>query len=135
MARLPDDENHTKLLPDMSPLRSYLDRGGLAPLIALNWRLAAACRSIDPDLFFPVSSKGKSAEDVAAAKAVCGRCLVQRECLTFALRTRQAHGIWGGLTEEERERKGKGRGADHATLDPQDESKQGASARRLTKPA
>jgi hypothetical protein len=27
---------------------------------------------------------------------------VQRECLAFALRTRQVDGIWGGLTERER---------------------------------
>jgi hypothetical protein len=27
---------------------------------------------------------------------------VQAECLTFAQRTGQVYGIWGGLTEEER---------------------------------
>ena len=68
-----------------------------------NWRLLAACRSIDPDLFFPVSSAGKSLEQVAEARAVCARCLVRRQCLAFALRTRQAHGIWGGLTAQERD--------------------------------
>jgi hypothetical protein len=30
------------------------------------------------------------------------RCPVRLPCLAFALRTRQVHGIWGGLTEEER---------------------------------
>jgi WhiB family transcriptional regulator, redox-sensing transcriptional regulator len=69
-----------------------------------NWRLLAACRSIDPDLFFPVSSAGKSLEQVAEARAVCARCLVRSRCLEFALRTRQAHGIWGGLTAQERDR-------------------------------
>jgi WhiB family transcriptional regulator, redox-sensing transcriptional regulator len=67
------------------------------------WRLGAACRSADPDLFFPVSSTGKSLEQVAQAKAICARCLVRRECLAFAMRTRQFHGIWGGLTEQERD--------------------------------
>ena len=67
------------------------------------WRLGAACRSADPDLFFPVSSTGKSLEQVAQAKAICARCPVQRECLAFAMRTRQFHGIWGGLTEQERD--------------------------------
>jgi WhiB family transcriptional regulator, redox-sensing transcriptional regulator len=67
------------------------------------WRLGAACRSADPDLFFPVSSTGKSLEQVAQAKAICARCLVQRECLAFAMRTQQFHGIWGGLTEQERD--------------------------------
>jgi WhiB family redox-sensing transcriptional regulator len=67
-----------------------------------NWRPFAACQSADPDLFFPVSSSGKSVAQVSEAKAICTCCLVRRQCLTFALRTRQAHGIWGGLTEEER---------------------------------
>ena len=65
------------------------------------WRLAA-CRSADPDLFFPVSSAGPGREEVARAKEVCASCLVRRQCLQFALATRQAHGVWGGTTEEER---------------------------------
>lgn len=70
----------------------------VARLAEKNWRLLAACRSIDPDLFFPVSSKGKSLEQADKAKAVCACCLVQRQCLAFALQTRQVHGVWGGLT-------------------------------------
>lgn len=67
-----------------------------------NWWSAAACRSADPELFFPISAFGKALEQVAEAKAICARCPVRRQCLAFALRTRQAHGIWGGMTEEER---------------------------------
>jgi WhiB family transcriptional regulator, redox-sensing transcriptional regulator len=67
-----------------------------------NWRAAAACRSADPDLFFPVSDFGRGLNQAAEAKAICARCRVRRECLAFALRTRQVHGIWGGLTERER---------------------------------
>lgn len=66
------------------------------------WRLAAACRYVDPDLFFPISAKGKALEQVGAAKAFCEHCEVVRSCLDFALRTHQAHGIWGGTTEQER---------------------------------
>jgi len=29
---------------------------------------------------------------------------VQEPCLDFALATRQIHGVWGGTTEEERQR-------------------------------
>jgi WhiB family redox-sensing transcriptional regulator len=93
-----------KRLPDPPPRRPYLDRTEVARLIERNWRLHAACQSADPDLFFPVSSVGPSLEQAAEAKAVCAGCLVRRECLAFALRTRQVHGIWGGLTEEERTR-------------------------------
>jgi WhiB family transcriptional regulator, redox-sensing transcriptional regulator len=67
-----------------------------------NWRMAAACRSADPELFFPVSDSGPSLAQAAEAKAICAGCAVRRQCLSFALRTRQVHGIWGGLTERER---------------------------------
>ena len=66
------------------------------------WRSAAACRSCDPDLFFPVSSSGPSLKQVTEAKTICARCPVRPECLAFAVRTRQAHGVWGGMSEEER---------------------------------
>jgi WhiB family redox-sensing transcriptional regulator len=66
------------------------------------WRSMAACRSADPDLFFPISSSGQSMAQEAAAKAICAGCRVRRECLAFALRTHQAHGVWGGLSEQER---------------------------------
>ena len=66
------------------------------------WRSAAACRSADPELFFPISASGPAREQAAEAKAICAICRVRRECLTFALRTGQLHGIWGGTTEDER---------------------------------
>jgi WhiB family redox-sensing transcriptional regulator len=67
-----------------------------------DWRQQAACLSADPDLFFPVSAEGRSLEQVAKAKAICARCRVRRDCLAFALATRQAHGVWGGMSEQER---------------------------------
>ena len=67
-----------------------------------DWRAQAACRFTDPDLFFPVSDSGPSLEQAAEAKMVCAGCTVARECLAFAMRTRQDHGIWGGMTEQER---------------------------------
>ena len=66
-----------------------------------HWRSAAACRIADPDLFFPVSSSGPALEQVAEAKEVCARCQVRPECLAFALRTHQVHGVWGGMSEQE----------------------------------
>ena len=55
-----------------------------------------------PICSFPVSSSGLSLEQVAEAKQICARCQVQPQCLAFALRTRQAHGVWGGMSEQER---------------------------------
>lgn len=67
-----------------------------------DWRSSAACRTADPELFFPVSSVGPAEDDIAQAKAVCGSCGVRRQCLQFALATHQMYGVWGGTTEEER---------------------------------
>lgn len=68
----------------------------------MDWRESAACRGVDPELFFPVGDTGPALVQVEAAKAVCRRCPVSAECLAFALTTRQDAGVWGGLTEDER---------------------------------
>lgn len=67
-----------------------------------SWRESAACRSADPELFFPASPAGTPADQAEIAKGVCARCPVRRECLRFALATRQAYGVWGGMSEQER---------------------------------
>jgi WhiB family redox-sensing transcriptional regulator len=76
----------------------------VAAVDGAGWRSRGACVSADPDLFFPISPGGASQRQVAQAKAVCARCGVRAECLAFAVETRQAHGVWGGLAEEERAR-------------------------------
>lgn len=102
-----------KRLPNVPP-RPWARR-----LFEENWRLFAACQWDDPDLFFPVSSTGKCLEQVAEAKAVCALCLVRRQCLEYALETRQVHGIWGGLTESERIRHAQDReAADRDAMNP-----------------
>jgi WhiB family redox-sensing transcriptional regulator len=73
------------------------------PLAGEDWRSRAACRFLDPELFFPISDFGEGLEQTAAAKAVCAGCLVRRECLAFAIRTGERDGIWGGMTEQERQ--------------------------------
>jgi WhiB family transcriptional regulator, redox-sensing transcriptional regulator len=67
-----------------------------------DWRLLAACSRADPELFFPVSRSGPSLDQVTQAKAICAGCPVRQQCLAFALDTRQDHGVWGGMSEEER---------------------------------
>jgi WhiB family redox-sensing transcriptional regulator len=66
-----------------------------------SWRDRAACRSADPELFFPVGDDGPALVQIAAAKAICARCPVVAECLSFAL-VAVPEGIAGGLTVEER---------------------------------
>ena len=67
-----------------------------------DWRVDAACRDTDPDLFFPVGTTGPAIEQIANAKAVCDACPVKEPCLEFALSTNQDSGVWGGTSEEER---------------------------------
>jgi WhiB family redox-sensing transcriptional regulator len=66
-----------------------------------DWRSLGACRREDPELFFPMA-QGPGLIQLQRAKAICGRCPVQGECLEFAVQTVQDHGVWGGLSEEER---------------------------------
>lgn len=63
----------------------------------LTWKLAAACRSADTDMFFPSSDA-----DAGPAKEVCDVCCVQGHCLEYALAMREPDGIWGGATFVER---------------------------------
>ena len=67
-----------------------------------DWRVDAACRDTEPDLFFPVGTTGAAIEQISAAKAVCMQCAARFECLEFALATNQDSGVWGGTSEEER---------------------------------
>lgn len=78
------------------------------------WRVHAACRGEDPELFFPVGSAGPALTQIAEAKEVCARCPVREACLDFALSTGQDYGIWGGLTENERRSLRVGSGLPHA---------------------
>ena len=69
------------------------------------WQLRAACRGPDAFLFFPPSHferKDEKEDREAQAKLICRTCPVKRECLDYALRIREPHGIWGGLNETER---------------------------------
>ena len=71
---------------------------------AQNWRSAAACRSADPDLFFPITAAGPAVRQIERAKTICAGCGVRRECLEFALAHDQNYGIWGGTTADDRQR-------------------------------
>ncbi|MEA3021097.1 MAG: WhiB family transcriptional regulator, redox-sensing transcriptional regulator [Actinomycetota bacterium] len=66
------------------------------------WRLHASCRSVDPDLFFPVGATGLALDQIDSAKAVCRMCPVHSPCLEYALATNQDSGVWGGTSEDER---------------------------------
>jgi WhiB family transcriptional regulator, redox-sensing transcriptional regulator len=74
-----------------------------ATMIATSsWWEQAACQSADPELFFPVTVGSAGRSEVGRAKAVCASCGIRRQCLEYALDTRQQHGVWGGTSEDER---------------------------------
>jgi WhiB family redox-sensing transcriptional regulator len=77
------------------------------------WRLQAACRGVDPELFYPVGDVGRPVLDdgvtpiereTIKAKAVCARCDVRQECLDYAILNGEEYGVWGGLTYPERKK-------------------------------
>lgn len=70
-----------------------------------DWQMQAACRGEDPSLFFhPEGERGELREArQRAAKAICASCPVMAECREHALTVREPYGVWGGLSEDERE--------------------------------
>jgi hypothetical protein len=70
-----------------------------------DWRLDAACRDMNPELFFPETGQVPQA---AAAKEVCAGCGVRGPCLEAALDGPQARddhtGIFAGTTARDRVR-------------------------------
>ncbi|HYT25456.1 MAG TPA: WhiB family transcriptional regulator [Actinomycetota bacterium] len=79
------------------------DQDGMAK--SWSWRLQAACRSEDTSLFFPADGErpGAKARREAKAKLICAACPVAAECAAYALGTHERWGVWGGLSQEERE--------------------------------
>jgi len=78
--------------------------GAPVPVAASDWRHRAACAGYDPELFFPVGESGPAEVQADQAKAVCRRCPVVEQCLAWAFGTGQDAGVWGGMTEQERQR-------------------------------
>lgn len=72
-----------------------------------DWRAEALCRRNDAIHFYaPPHLERREEKHVReqAARALCGRCPVQRTCLEYSLVVQEPHGIWGGLNELERRR-------------------------------
>jgi WhiB family redox-sensing transcriptional regulator len=69
------------------------------------WQLRGACRKADKSLFFhPEGERGPARRNRdSAAKAVCATCPVMQQCRAHALAAREPYGVWGGLSENDRE--------------------------------
>lgn len=66
------------------------------------WQRYAACKGVDPDLFF--HPRGTDEREMSVAKRICAHCAVRAECLAYALDNGERWGVWGGLSANERRR-------------------------------
>ncbi|WP_405487110.1 WhiB family transcriptional regulator [Streptomyces sp. NBC_00096] len=62
------------------------------------WYELALCAQTGPGFFFP--EPGSSLRD---AKRLCGACEGRKACLDYALANDERFGVWGGLSESERQ--------------------------------
>ncbi|GAA2540330.1 WhiB family transcriptional regulator [Pseudonocardia hydrocarbonoxydans] len=67
-----------------------------------SWLDHAACRDVDPEIFFPTGVGVVADRQAVRAKEVCRRCPVAPECLSWAQVHASADGVWGGLDAGER---------------------------------
>lgn len=69
-----------------------------------SWHARGACHGVDParadKLFFHTVRDRRS---IAEAKRMCATCPVKKDCFTYAIDNQITFGIWGGLTDKERQ--------------------------------
>jgi WhiB family transcriptional regulator, redox-sensing transcriptional regulator len=70
-----------------------------------DWQMRGACRGMDSALFFhPEGERGPARSGrEAQAKQICASCPVLDQCRTHALAVHEPYGVWGGLSESERD--------------------------------
>ncbi len=61
------------------------------------WMVRAVCRTRTPDDWYP-----ERKQDALKPLQLCHSCPVKVECLLYALRHNEVHGIWGGATALQR---------------------------------
>lgn len=64
------------------------------------WFQDAACTQSDPDAWFPDES-GATTREFREAKRICASCPVAAQCLAYAIRNNEEHGLWGGKSPKE----------------------------------
>lgn len=72
------------------------------------WYDFAACRGMDPALFYP------DHRPTTVAQAICSACPVQVACLEHSLEHGEIDGVWGGLGVKARRKLRKERRAESA---------------------
>lgn len=69
------------------------------------WQFEGACRETGSESFYHPDGERGAARRLrdSAAKEVCASCPVIAVCREHALAIREPFGVWGGLTEDERQ--------------------------------
>lgn len=69
------------------------------------WQYEGLCRTMSPEVFFhPEGERGSTRRRRAeTAKAICAECPVLQQCRAHALAAHEPYGVWGGMSEAERE--------------------------------
>ncbi len=69
-----------------------------------DWQINGACRGLDSAFFHPEGERGPArAARETRAKQICRGCPVLQRCRTHALNAHEPYGVWGGLSESERD--------------------------------
>lgn len=79
-------------------------RPGRAGPVDLAWQDDAACRDLDPSMFFAGYTTAGTLDpgfDPAPAKAICASCPVTAQCREYALRS-GVLGVWGATDYPQR---------------------------------
>jgi WhiB family redox-sensing transcriptional regulator len=64
-----------------------------------SWQEGAACYGLDPELFFPTTEV-----EAGLALSCCSVCTIRDVCLAWAVQNGERYGVWGGTTEQQRQR-------------------------------
>jgi hypothetical protein len=71
-------------------------------MVVPDWQ-HAECKGMDTNLFFmnreELQHEGLTPNNI---RRVCADCVIRKDCLTYAFKY-ERHGLWGGITAEERD--------------------------------
>lgn len=76
--------------------------------MAEDWKKQARCREItrgpETDFWFTDADESPELRErkIQLAKVFCNICVVQQECLEYAISGNEKYGVWGGKTHNER---------------------------------
>jgi WhiB family redox-sensing transcriptional regulator len=62
----------------------------------MSWLDSAACRGVNPEVFFPIKTGNGARREAAEAILICRECPVILQCRLYARTAARGFGVWGG---------------------------------------